>query len=102
MRKLFERTKLVLQVTPKITSGSHERAFEALLHGALPISTPNRFLKEEFPEVPQYHSPEELVYWAERLLANEDERRERVEASRPRLLSHHTWDNRVKTLLSHF
>lgn len=100
MRRLFEKTKLVLQVTPKITSGSHERAFEALIHGALPLSTPNRFLAEEFPEIPQYHNSEELVYWVERLLANEEERQNRVAASRPHLLSHHTWDCRVQSLLS--
>jgi hypothetical protein len=100
MRQLFEKTRLVLQVTPKITAGSHERVLEALFHGALPLSTPNRFLADEFPEVPQYHNSEELVYWVERLLGDEEERKRRVEASRPRLLSHHTWDCRVATLLS--
>lgn len=99
MRETFEETKLVLQVTPKIKSGGHERVFEALAAGALPITTPNAFLKAEFPSVPQYHSPEELRQMVEELLNNEEERVRRVQEALPRLHSHHSWNHRAKALV---
>lgn len=98
MKRLFERAKLVLQVTPKIKEGSHERVFEALNRGALPISTPNNFLLEEFPSIPQYRSEEELKMWVERLLNDESERSARVKEALPKLRKEHTWDQRVKVL----
>ncbi|MCB1114682.1 MAG: glycosyltransferase family 1 protein [Chlamydiia bacterium] len=100
LRKSLETTKLVLQVTPKISDGSHERVLEALNAGALPLSTPNQWLKEEFPSVPQFQSKEELKSWVTRLLSDEAERKRRVKEALPYLNERHTWDIRAHLIES--
>lgn len=102
MLSIFEETQLILSITPKITSGGHERIFEAIASGALPISTPNRYLQKEFAEGGiHFYQPESLREEVQELLDHPESYQEQLKQARDIVMSRHTWDNRVETLLAH-
>lgn len=100
MLKIFEESRFVLNITPKIKSGSHERIFESLAAGALPLSTPNRYLEKEFPNGEIFFFDEATLRpQLEALLADEPARAQRVQKGRKKVLEKHTWKERARALL---
>src|SRR5690606_37253109 len=47
---LIGRTKIVLNILPLFSDGSHERVFSAMLNGAVAITDQNRYYETEFKE----------------------------------------------------
>lgn len=100
---ILKKSKICLNSMPFFKNGSHERIFEALACGALPITTENIFINENFKR------DEELVFYQYKhldhlndivnaKLANEKERREGVEKGRDNVKRSHTWDKRVEQI----
>ncbi|CCB85018.1 putative uncharacterized protein [Parachlamydia acanthamoebae UV-7] len=104
---LMKRAKILLNSTPFMKSGAHERIFSGIACGALVITAENNYLKQFFKD------DESIVFyrhghWDEinekvnYYLSHEEERRRIVEKGRAITLNHHTWDHRAKELMSHF
>lgn len=102
MLSIFEETSLILSITPKIKSGGHERVFEAIAAGAYPLSTPNRYLEQEFAEGGiHFYNPSTLREEVEELLAHPESYQAKLAKGRETLFQRHTWDHRAQALLSH-
>lgn len=78
----MDRAKITLMVLPWFKAGTHERFFNALLHGSCPLTDPSTWLLEHFPEndAACYYSLEHLEELPERLitLLKEDARRSEI------------------------
>lgn len=103
--EILKRAKIVLNSMPFFRDGSHERIFTGLACGCLPITSESVYLREQF--VPG----EELLFYqssrradvnavVNEWLGNEKMRRQAVEKGRAKVMQHHTWDHRVKELLT--
>lgn len=100
MLKIFEETQIVLNVTPKIKSGGHERIFEAISAGALPISTPNRYLEKEFANGGlEIYDESTLRERIEAILADEPARLAKAKEAQKIVFDKHTWNHRARALL---
>lgn len=101
---ITRQAKICLNSSPFFKHGSHERIFNALITGAVPLTTHNGFIEE-------YFAPgEDLLTYApgrwesasdqvKALLASESKRLEMAEKGKAKVLAHHTWDHRAKELL---
>lgn len=101
---LMQQSKVVLNSTPTIKFGSHERILAAMSLGAACVTAQNPYLSTHFEEgkelvlfkTGQWEEGRERV---KLLLANEDMRREMAFHGRERVQNEHTFDARVKELL---
>lgn len=101
---IIKQSKICLNSMPFFKDGSHERILTALGGGALPLTTENRWVRENFVE-----GEEVLFYrsghWQEadevvnRYLADPNLRVEAAMRGQQKVLQHHTWDQRVDVLL---
>lgn len=101
---VMRQSKICLNSMPFFKYGSHERIFNALACGALPLTMDNLFVREAF-EIDQ----ELIVYtpgqWekaneqVKTYLNNEGLREALVEKGFKKVMQQHTWDNRAKELL---
>lgn len=101
--KKMKQTKILLNCTPEIKYGGHERLFNGLLAGAAVLSLETPYLKEQFEDEKDVLSfslqnPENLNQKIRNYLENEDKRLELVERGRQKVLTQHTWDERAKML----
>lgn len=102
--EIQKRSKIVLNSMPFFRDGTHERIFTGLACGALPLTSESIYLHEQFKE------NEDLLFYkaakhaeagakVEEWLSNEKRRSEAVAKGRAKVMKHHTWDQRVETLL---
>ena len=102
MPNVYASTRIVLDDANHVTKnwGSvNSRVFDALAAGALVITNGVVGAAEFFDgELPTYRSPAELQSLLRRYLGGESERRELVDRLRQRVLSHHTYRVRARTL----
>ncbi len=101
---LLQKTKILLNSSPRFKQGSHERIFHGLVSGALVVTGENPYVCGELVK-----GKELLMYrhgqWAECVpqvtacLANETLRHSLVAAGSARVSASHTWDHRARSLL---
>lgn len=102
---IMQKAKVCLNSTPFFRHGSHERILNALMSGAVPLTTHNGFVEEFF--VP---GEDLLTYqtgnWVgineqiNTLLKNESKRLEMAHKGREKVLTAHTWDRRAGELVA--
>lgn len=101
---LMKQSKVILNSSPTIKNGAHERIFAGLACGAVVLSTDNIYVKELFGDdkgVLRYRSN----HWNEgnekiqTLLSHEDERASLALKGREIVMSGHTWDHRAAAIL---
>jgi glycosyltransferase involved in cell wall biosynthesis len=102
--EILKQSKIVLNSSPFFRDGTHERIFTALACGAFPITSYSRYIDEQFVEgedLIQYtfNEREKVKSAVQGLLANETKRRAGVESGRQKVLTYHTWDQRVDELM---
>lgn len=100
----MKHSKIVLNSTPWIKEGGHERVFAGLACGALVITNENRYLSTQFRDgesIVFYH-PDRLDKANHRVneyLANETKRENIVSKGREIVMGLDTWDRRVEKLM---
>lgn len=101
--EIMKQSKFTLNSMPFFKNGSHERILNSLVCGALPITSDNLWVRENFSE-------EDLIVYQPKLwgdinqriwhfLSEDFSRQEAVEKGRAKVLKSHTWDIRAKQLL---
>jgi spore maturation protein CgeB len=103
--EVYKRAKIVINSMPTIKHGFHERLFYALAGGASVLTSKSFFLEERFPAnkaVRFYLPPDygQIKQEIETLRTCEKGRLDDVMALRKDINLHHTWDQRVASLLS--
>lgn len=104
---ILRQAKICLNSNPFFKNGSHERIFNSLACGAVPMTTDNLFVRNQFKEGkdlllylnPHLNDVNEKI---NDLLSNESKRVEMAAKGREKVMKHHTWDSRVEELLLHF
>jgi spore maturation protein CgeB len=101
--KLLQRSKICLNSAPFFKNGSHERVFASLACGAMPLTSDNLYLREQFTQGEdllfyQTDTLSQVDSWVNTVLNDEKGRREVVKNGQQKIQEHHTWDARVKLL----
>lgn len=101
---LLKKTKICLNSVPSYKNGTHERIFTSLACGAVPITTDNLYIREQFEDgrdlvLYQHTNRTGVNDQIQRLLADETERREIAARGNAKVMQHHTWDVRAKQML---
>jgi glycosyltransferase involved in cell wall biosynthesis len=102
--ELMKKTKILLNCTPEIKQGLHERILSGLVSGAAVLSLQTPYLNEQFTD------GEDLLMYAPRAwnelnekirlyLTNDDKRNHLVGKGREKVLKNHTWDQRALSLM---
>lgn len=105
--QILKQSKIFLNSNPFFKNGSHERIFNGLACGAVPVTMDNLYVREHFKDGKDmifYLNPrlDELNDRVNDLLANEDKRLQMAASGREKVMKHHTWDVRVDDLLKNF
>ncbi len=101
---VMKQSKIVLNSSPQLKYGGHERFYTAYMCGALPLSAQTPFLEQD------YVSGEDAVYYQpprwgdvntliDTYLNDQSKREEIVDRGRHITHEKNTWDNRIQTLL---
>lgn len=99
--EVMREAKIVLNSMPFFKNGTHERVFNSLAVGALPLTNKNVWFSENFVD------GEELVFFqrerindqVNELLADDTKRREIVRKGHKKVMRDHTWDNRIDQII---
>lgn len=102
--EVMKRSKIVLNSFMKNKEGSHDRVFNALACGALPITNENIFMNRHFRD------EEEILFFrpgsldgindkVNKYLADEEMRQTVAAKGRAIVMASHTWDHRIELLL---
>lgn len=100
----MKRTKIILNSTPEIKRGLHERILAGIACGAAVLSLDTPFLSEIF------HDEESLLLFSPQnwqevnrkiqfYLHDEERRQQLVKTGREIVMRNHTWDQRAQTLI---
>ncbi|BDV44429.1 hypothetical protein GURASL_33520 [Geotalea uraniireducens] len=96
-------TKIVLNILPYFTDGSHERIFNSMLAGAVCLSDENIYLKDNFccgKNIVLYNlKNNNAAEKIERLLGNTNMMDEIARNGKELALTDHTWRNRAEEIL---
>lgn len=101
---IFKQSKIILNASPWIRNGSHERVLSSMASEALVITDSNEFLRNNFQSgkdlvlypYKDYETVNDLV---NEYLSNHKKREEIVHKGRDSVMRAHTWDHRAKTLI---
>ena len=102
--EIMQQSKIVLNSCPWMRNGGHERVFAAMAHQAVVITDKNKFLANNFKENQDIFfykndNPEMVNDYIASLLEDEDKRKKIASNANKLVMSAHTWDVRVKSLL---
>lgn len=102
--EIMKKSKIVLNSMPFFKSGTHERIFTSLACGALPITSDNLWVRENFLDGRdlKIYSPkgwDKVNDWVDDYLNHEKKRQEIVDQGRAIVMNDHTWDNRVEEMI---
>lgn len=102
--EIMKHSKIVLNSSPWIKNGAHERIFNGLACGALVIANENIYLREQFQDGKSivFYLPghwDKANHRINEYLANEDKRALVAEHGRNIVMKAHTWDNRAAQLV---
>lgn len=101
---VLKNSKICLNSMPFFKDGSHERIFTGFACGALPVTTNNIYISENFKD------DEEIIFYQHSrldflndkinsLLSDEKRRQEMVNRGQEKIIRNHTWDNRVDEMV---
>lgn len=101
---LMKKSKVVLNSSPWISHGTHERALTAMVSGAVALTDENSFMashfkKEEEVLFYQYGEWEAMNESLQRCLQDDALRKSMAKKSQQCVFAAHTWDHRVQHLL---
>lgn len=104
---ILKQSKICLNSMPFFKNGTHERIFTGLACEALPITTDNLWIRDNFE-----HGKDLLIYrpqhwdevnsWVNDYLKNPSKLKAVVEKGREKVMREHTWDVRVQQLFDGF
>jgi spore maturation protein CgeB len=105
--EILKQSKICLNSNPFFKNGSHERVFNSLACGALPITTDNLYVRSQFNE------GEDMLFYlnsnldlvndqVNELLNSESKRKTMAASGRAKVMKNHTWDKRVEELRQSF
>lgn len=102
--EILKRTKISLNSMPMFKNGSHERIFASLSCGALPLTSDNLFVRENFNEnedllLFQFNNLDVVNDKINYYLTHEEERQLIVNRGRKKVMREHTWDHRAKKII---
>lgn len=102
--EILKKTKIVLNSSPHIKEGAHERIFNGLLCGALPITNENIYMRERFQDGEnilfyRHKEMDKVNGHINEYLADEAKRRLVVANGREIVLKGHTWDHRMSLMM---
>lgn len=101
---IMKKSRIVLNSSPSIKNGAHERVFSGSACGASVLSSESLYLNECFQpgegvyfyRYKQFEKIDEIIYT---ILADEERRMDEVLKGRTKVMQNHTWDNRAQFLL---
>lgn len=101
---LMRKSKICLNSMPFFKNGSHERVFTSLACGALPLTSDNLYMREEFSDNKdllfyQFTQLEAIDEKIHPLLSDDQIRIKLVRSGQEKVLTHHTWNSRVDSAL---
>ncbi len=103
--EVMKNSKIILNSTPHVKNGAHERIFAGLTCGALVLTNESIYLQDEgfkdgenilFYKCSHYENINDKI---NQYLKNNKKRQTSAKSGREKVLQHHTWDNRAQTLL---
>lgn len=99
---LMRSSKIVLNSMPFFRNGTHERVFNSLALGAVPLTDKNHWFEKYFinHEEVIFYQMETVNQQINELLDDEDKRRRIVKQGREKVMRDHTWDRRVEQIIS--
>lgn len=100
---LMKRCKIVINSSPHLKNGGHERIFTGLACGALVFTNETKYLDEYFTNDQdiafyQHYNLKDIDSRIKSYLDDEPKRAKIAEEGRKITMKHHTWDNRVNAL----
>lgn len=99
---VMRKSKIVLNSSPHLRNGVHERVLNALACGALPVTEENPYLLENFPGQLLFYKNSErdqLNQLINDYLNNENKRLDICTRGKENVLFNHTWDCRISKIL---
>lgn len=102
--QVMAQSKIILNSSPHIRNGAHERIFTGLMAGATVITNESPYVREIFgtEKGVLYYSSLDYAGINEAIssiLSGENKRRSAIERGRKIVQSGHTWDHRAKALI---
>ncbi|MDS1369557.1 glycosyltransferase [Aliarcobacter butzleri] len=102
--ELIKKAKVLINVTPNFTDGSHERVFTGMLNNTVVFSDISRYYDEFFEDEKNilYYSFNSLDEDIEKLknILKDDKKLYEISQNAYEIANkHHTWENRVDTML---
>ncbi|MCG3682338.1 glycosyltransferase [Aliarcobacter butzleri] len=102
--ELIKKAKVLINVTPNFTDGSHERVFTGMLNNTVVFSDKSRYYDEFFEDEKNilYYSFNSLDEDIEKLknILKDDKKLYEISQNAYEIANkHHTWENRVDTML---
>lgn len=102
---LMQQSKIVLNSSPTLKNGAHERILNGIACGALVITNQNIYMENNFKpgDGMLFYTPKTMAGINEQVneyLKNEDKRQAVVEQGRKVIMNGHTWDHRAAALVS--
>ncbi|MDN5060301.1 glycosyltransferase [Aliarcobacter butzleri] len=102
--ELITKAKVLINVTPNFTDGSHERVFTGMLNDTVVFSDKSRYYDEFFEDEKNilYYSFNSLDEDIEKLknILKDDKKLYEISQNAYEITNkHHTWENRVDTML---
>ena len=96
--------KISLNVMPWFKDGAHDRVYSAMCNGALCLTDPSRFMREDLLEGENviFYSLKEYEKLPDRicqLLSQEGKREKIAEGGKEHAMKNHVWSERVPQLL---
>lgn len=105
--EILKQSKICLNSMPFFKNGTHERIFTGLACGALPITSDNLWVRDNFE-----HGKNILIYapkawqevngWVDDYLNQPTKLEQVVVKGREKVMREHTWDVRVQQLFDYF
>ena len=101
---LISKTKLVLNIVPSFSEGSHERVFSAMLNGAVALTDCNKYYETEFKEdsnivMYSWNNLDELPDKINNLLRDEERLADIAQAGYKVAMKSHTWTARALAII---
>lgn len=102
---VLKQAKICLNSMPFFKDGSHERILYAYACGALPLTTDNLWVREQFVDnqdilLYQHHALDKVESILKPYLKDENKRLEAVRLGKEKVLKKHTWDNRAQEVIA--
>lgn len=102
---ILKQAKICLNSNPFFKDGSHERILYANACGALPLTTDNLWVREQFTDdtdilLYQHNALDQVESKIKPFLKDENKRRTAVNSGKEKVLKKHTWDNRVEEIIA--